>query len=66
MSVSAQQRLTQALMQRNTAIDKADVAAAFESVEVKQRANKWVEEYISPDCLLTLEERSLSVASALE
>ena len=52
-------QLLRALDDRNINLGRDDVEWAFESASTKEDVRKWVQDYLSPDCLLSKEEFKL-------
>jgi hypothetical protein len=56
MSQDRQSHLKHVLDVRSLSLDPEDLANAFESSDTKDQLCRWIDEYLSPETLLTKEE----------
>ena len=59
MAAKELHHLLRALDDRNISLGRDDVEWAFESAGTNGDVQKWVQDYLSPDCLLSKEEFKL-------
>jgi hypothetical protein len=59
MSQDRQSHLKHVLDARGLNLDPGDLATAVESPDIKDQLCRWIDEYLSPETLLTKEELSL-------
>ena len=59
MAAKELRQLLRALEDRNIDLSRDDVEWAFDSASTREDVRKWVQEYLSPDCLLSKEEYKL-------
>jgi hypothetical protein len=65
MSQDRQSRLKHVLDVRGLSLDPGDIATVFESPATKDQLCRWIDEYLSPETLLTKEELVLYGHSCL-